>query len=337
MSCSTVTGATLYRPQLSAATLLRRRKAEHDALGASAADALRLLQVPALAHTRCVCSLAAAEKQLLEDKCNVARTASRAAGSVLARWGAEQPHPQSSTQPKKRGRPRGRPASSSADDDEPVALGSGATGRESGETLEIMRHGDFNALRCFGFLHVATEADRLKALSRSLRIFGIAFRGRQCPTIDENLKRIMYIGGLPSSHGSPEAVMDLLTARAGHLLTSAVDAVHAYQIDEEAAAHGQMSALAVQRATVAKQHARKGGEEVAACGQFLVQVQCPQAGQELLRRLVHTQEDRDDCDAYICRPMLEGHPVVARWADGLEERYLYATRRTEYELLNDED
>ena len=32
-SVRAVTAATLYRPQLSAATLLRRRTAEHDALG----------------------------------------------------------------------------------------------------------------------------------------------------------------------------------------------------------------------------------------------------------------------------------------------------------------
>jgi hypothetical protein len=32
-TCSTVTGVTLFRPPLSAATLLRRRIAEHDALG----------------------------------------------------------------------------------------------------------------------------------------------------------------------------------------------------------------------------------------------------------------------------------------------------------------
>lgn len=268
---------------------------------------------------------------MLVDKCNTARTASDAARAAIEHANATQHESGALPALKKRGRPRGRVTTAVADEDETVSFGSGGTGRqESSETQEIMRHGDFNALRCFGFLHVAEEIDRLKALSRSLRIFGIAFRGRQCPTLDENLKRMLYIGGLPPSHGSQEAVVDLLTARAGHLLTSSVEVVHAYQHDQETAAHGPMSALAVQRATVERKFL--GGDNLAPCGQFLVQVQCPQAGRELLRRLV-----KGDCDSYVCKPMLSGHPVMARWADSFEERYLYATRRTEYELLNDED
>ena len=42
-----------------------------------------------------------------------------------------------------------------------------------------------------------SDADRQRALSRSLRFFGLAFQGRQCPTVDEDQKRILFIGGLP--------------------------------------------------------------------------------------------------------------------------------------------
>eukprot|EP01047_Picozoa_sp_COSAG01_P035232 COSAG01_NODE_2690_length_7247_cov_30.101567_2_plen_101_part_00 len=42
-----------------------------------------------------------------------------------------------------------------------------------------------------------SAADRRKALSRSLRIFGITFQERTCPIVDENTKRTFYIGGLP--------------------------------------------------------------------------------------------------------------------------------------------
>jgi hypothetical protein len=265
------------------------------------------------------CCWTVADQQMLENKCTTARTASNAALAAFEEFGRD-----ASSVKKKRGRPRGR-AKKKADNDD-LQLPPGGS-----EKLEIMRHGDFNALRCFGFLHVAEEVDRLKALSRSLRIFGIAFRGRQCPTIDENLKRTLYIGGLPPSYGRQEAVLDFLTARTGHLLTGAVEVVHAYQHHQETAAHGPMSALAVQRATVEREYLGGDDQEVP-CGQFLVQVQCPQAGRELLHRLV-----KGDCGSYICNPMLNGHPVMARYADSFEERHLYATRRTEYELLNDED
>ena len=40
-------------------------------------------------------------------------------------------------------------------------------------------------------------ADREKALSRSLRIFGVTFQGRACPTVDEYTKRVLFVGGLP--------------------------------------------------------------------------------------------------------------------------------------------
>eukprot|EP01043_Picozoa_sp_COSAG02_P042188 COSAG02_NODE_3563_length_6554_cov_7.849419_3_plen_263_part_00 len=262
---------------------------------------------------------------MLEDKCSTARTASNAALAVFDDFGRD------ASTAKKRGRPRGRSTRKTADNDEQFSLDNRGSVQESSEKLEIMRHGDFNALRCFGFVHVDAEVDRLKALSRSLRIFGIAFRGRQCPTIDENLKRILYIGGLPPSHSRQEAVLDFLTARTGHLLTNAVEVVHAYRHSQETASHGPMSALAVQRATVERKYFG-GDDQEAPCGQFLVQVQCPQVGREILHRLV-----KGDCDSYICNPMVNGHPVMARYADSFEERYLYATSRTEYELLNDED
>ena len=267
---------------------------------------------------------------MLLEKCRTARTASNAAKAAFEQNGTPR---QQKPGGKKRGRPKRRAHQPSMiDEDAENLFGYSGPGRkESSETLEITRHGDFNALRCFGFLHVAEEIDRLKALSRSLRIFGIAFRGRQCPTIDENLKRILYLGGLPPSHGRQDAVLDFLVARAGHLLTSAVEVVHPYEYDQENAAHGPMSALTVQRATVERNFL--GAQHLAApCGQFLVQVQCAHAARELLRRLV-----KGNCDSYICTPMRNGHPVMARWADSSEERYLHATRRTEYELLNDED
>jgi len=278
-----ITAATLYRPQLSAATLQRRRVAEHDAL----------------------------EKQLLQDKCNIARIASVAAMSVADQWGTGKQLPPT-------GKRRGRP-SSAKDDEEVVGLGTGERGRESNRSLEIMRHGDFNALRSFGYLHLASETDRLKALSRSLRIFGVAFHGRPCPTIDESLKRVLYVGGMPPD-GDKEAVMALLESRCGHVLASAVDDVHAY--------HEEGTTKAVKAATVS---AELSAQRDLKCTQFLVQVTCPQAGRELLGRLV------GDGTSGIFAPLVQGHPVMARWADGLEERYMHATMRTEYELLNDED
>lgn len=46
-------------------------------------------------------------------------------------------------------------------------------------------------------MFTCSVADREKALSRSLRIFGVTFQGRACPTVDEYTKCVLFVGGLP--------------------------------------------------------------------------------------------------------------------------------------------
>lgn len=98
-TCSNVTGATLFRPQLSAATLLRRREAENDAMGACARIAVELTWLPTLRRL-------GAENAMLQEKCAIAYLASaaaREAASKLGKWAAPAATKRRGRPPKARG------------------------------------------------------------------------------------------------------------------------------------------------------------------------------------------------------------------------------------------
>eukprot|EP01052_Picozoa_sp_SAG31_P002598 SAG31_NODE_93_length_26250_cov_47.615082_8_plen_324_part_00 len=166
---SPLVGTTLYRPPLAMALLMRRRRAEYDAL----------------------------EHDKLQRMCEVARNALAAAHNTIA----EQQDNNGAIAPPAPRRRRGRPRESDSiltdDTIEGSGIDSQGTVRPSNRSLEITRYGDLTGIRCFGFLHLESLRHKEQVLSRSLQIFGVSFQTRTCPTVDERAKKTVYLETMP--------------------------------------------------------------------------------------------------------------------------------------------